>query len=82
MSTSAARPSHTLTPRERQVLDLICRKGLTNVEVAAAMGITRATVRQHVLGIRERLGVEHLTHRWIGPVAYELGRQAERRNHA
>jgi len=40
----------SLTPRQRQVVELYCLEGLTQVEVAAALGITQATVSQHLMG--------------------------------
>jgi FixJ family two-component response regulator len=36
-----------LTPRERQVLALIVRGGLTNRQMAAELGITEKTIKVH-----------------------------------
>lgn len=44
------------TPRERQVLALI-REGLTNAAIALRLGVSVTTVRTHVRGIIEKLGV-------------------------
>lgn len=45
-----------LTPRERQVADLIAR-GFTNPQIAAALVIERETVKTHVSNILSKLGV-------------------------
>lgn len=45
-----------LTPRERQVLELIC-KGHTDVEIAAALKLSRNTVRNHVATLYGKIGV-------------------------
>lgn len=46
----------TLTPREREVLGLIC-KGQTDTEIAAALKLSRNTVRNHVSAVYARIGV-------------------------
>jgi DNA-binding CsgD family transcriptional regulator len=45
-----------LTPREREVLDLV-RVGLTNEEIAARLGISTDTAKYHVSQILAKLGV-------------------------
>ena len=45
-----------LTPRERQVAELIAR-GYTNPQIAAALTITRETTKTHVSNILSKLGV-------------------------
>lgn len=40
----------SLTSRQRQVVELYCFEGLTQVEIAAALGISQATVSQHLMG--------------------------------
>ena len=50
------RPPDELTPREREVLDLV-RLGLTNEEIAGRLGITNAGAKYHVSQILSKLGV-------------------------
>lgn len=45
-----------LTTRERQVLERIC-KGQTDAEIAAALQISRNTVRNHVANLYNKIGV-------------------------
>jgi DNA-binding NarL/FixJ family response regulator len=65
----AARLS-SLTPRETDVLRQVAR-GLSNVEVAAALGISPATVKDHVAVILGKLGVRDRVQATIA--AYETG---------
>jgi DNA-binding NarL/FixJ family response regulator len=46
----------TLTPRERQILDMIA-KGEHNKEIASELGISEKTVRVHCSHLFQRLGV-------------------------
>jgi len=50
----------SLTPREREVLELIAR-GLTNREIAEQLVIAPKTVRNHVSRIYGKLGVNNRT---------------------
>lgn len=45
-----------LTPREREVLELIC-EGNTDAEIATSLGLSRNTVRNHVASLYEKIGV-------------------------
>jgi DNA-binding NarL/FixJ family response regulator len=46
----------SLTSREMEVLRLVCH-GLTNGEIAEALGIAQGTVKAHLAGIFEKFGV-------------------------
>ncbi|WP_181871066.1 response regulator [Sphaerisporangium album] len=59
-----------LTPRETEVLRQVAR-GLTNVEVAAVLGISPATVKDHVAAVLGKLGVRDRVQATIA--AYETG---------
>jgi DNA-binding NarL/FixJ family response regulator len=50
-------PDSDLSPREREVLAVIVA-GKSNKEIAAELGISRATVKFHVSVIFSRMGVE------------------------
>ena len=54
--TAEADPIHSLSPREREILDHIAR-GASNKEVARALGIAEATVKIHVQHILRKLGL-------------------------
>ncbi|MCH9684693.1 MAG: FHA domain-containing protein [Deltaproteobacteria bacterium] len=54
--TGAVLPTARLSPRERQVAEHVAL-GMTNVEIAAALGITRRTVATHLERVYERLGI-------------------------
>lgn len=47
-----------LTPRERAVLEAIA-EGLDNREIAAALGLSDKTVRNHITRVLDKIGVEH-----------------------
>lgn len=51
-------PLSELTPRERNVLERIAR-GLDNAEIAASLGLSEKTVRNHITRIFDKIGVEH-----------------------
>jgi len=55
-TAATAAEAAPLTPREREVLTLVA-SGLQNKEVAAKLGLSLATVRNHVHNILEKLGL-------------------------
>ena len=54
----SALPLADLTPRERNVLECIAR-GLDNAEIAAALGLSEKTVRNHITRVFDKIGVQH-----------------------
>ena len=59
-----------LTPRQREVLLLIAQ-GLSNSEIEAELGVTRATCRSHITALLARLGARDRAQLVIA--AYESG---------
>jgi pimeloyl-ACP methyl ester carboxylesterase/DNA-binding CsgD family transcriptional regulator len=57
-SGRAALPLDQLTVRERAVLEGIAG-GLDNAEIAASIGLSEKTVRNHITRVFDKLGVEH-----------------------
>jgi two-component system nitrate/nitrite response regulator NarP len=50
----------TLTPRERELVDLV-RQGLRNRDIAAQLGVTEGTVKVYLHAIFDKLGVDNRT---------------------
>jgi RNA polymerase sigma factor (sigma-70 family) len=50
-----------LTPREREVLDLVVG-GMRNKEISAQLGITLSTVEAHRSRVMEKMGADSLSH--------------------
>lgn len=55
---SVFRPSTSLTARQREVLELICR-GLTNSQIARFLDLSQTTVEFHGRHIREKLSAKN-----------------------
>jgi DNA-binding NarL/FixJ family response regulator len=55
---SVFRASASLTARQGEVLDLLCR-GLTNSQIARFLHVSQTTVEFHVRHIREKLGAKN-----------------------
>jgi len=66
----ATTPLDGLTPRERQVLALVC-EGHSNKSIAREMGLQQATVGYHLGGIFRKLGVSTRTQ--AATLAMKLG---------
>jgi two-component system nitrate/nitrite response regulator NarL len=49
-----------LSPRQREVMDQIC-KGWTNKEIAAELGISTDAVKLHVKAVKRKMGVHSRT---------------------
>jgi len=59
-SLETTRPEQSLTTREKSVLELLAR-GFTNQQLADDLGISTNTVKNHVLSIFNKLGVNNRT---------------------
>jgi DNA-binding NarL/FixJ family response regulator len=57
-TANAGLPLGELTARELDVLDAVAR-GLDNMEIAAALGLSEKTVRNHVTRVLDKIGAEH-----------------------
>ncbi len=64
----AMRDPASITPRQREVIELIAQ-GLSNEEVGHALGISARTAKAHSDVLRQKLGVNR--RRQI-PIAYRL----------
>lgn len=54
----SALPLDDLSERERNVLECIAR-GLDNAEIAASLGLSEKTVRNHITRVFDKIGVQH-----------------------
>src|SRR5207247_929396 len=71
---SDGEPLDRLTPREREVLELIGR-GFANKRIARELGLSEKTVKTHVGHVLEKLGVSDRTQAAVVAVRAGLGGQ-------
>lgn len=57
-ANAAAHPVDALTPRERELLELLVQ-GLTNSEIARSVGVSPNTVKFHLRNLYDKLGVRN-----------------------
>ena len=57
-ATPAEHGPESLTPREREILDLVTRPGGSRKMAAAALGVNSRTVDRHLTVIYAKLGVD------------------------
>jgi DNA-binding NarL/FixJ family response regulator len=50
-----------LTPRQQQVLKLVCHRGLPNKSIAAILKISESTVKIHISAILKKYAVKNRT---------------------
>jgi DNA-binding CsgD family transcriptional regulator len=60
LSTQPAAPATSLTPREQEVLRFVCQ-GLTNAEIATALGTASSTVKSQISSILMKMDVANRT---------------------
>jgi DNA-binding NarL/FixJ family response regulator len=51
----------SVTPRQSQVLDLVCNRGLSNKQIAKSLNISESTVKIHIGCILKEYGVRNRT---------------------
>ena len=51
----------TLTPRQRQILDIIVTRGVSNKNIARMLHISESTVKLHMSSILKKFGLRNRT---------------------
>ena len=65
------------SPRQRQVIELIAREGMSYAEVAGRLGIHVSTVKVHVDKIVQRSGLDLMPRKAVFKVYREMANQAD-----
>ena len=51
----------TLTPRQRQILEIVATRGISNKNIARMLHISESTVKLHMSGILKKFGLRNRT---------------------
>ena len=51
----------TLTPRQRQILEIVATRGISNKSIARMLHISESTVKLHMSGILKKFGLRNRT---------------------
>jgi two-component system response regulator DegU len=70
LDVSEGEEAPPLTPREMEILELICR-GASNNDIARQLGISYQTVKNHVTAILHKLGVKDRTQAVLYAIGHE-----------
>ena len=62
----------TLTPRQRQILDIIVTRGVSNKNIARMLHISESTVKLHMSSILKKFGVRNRTQLALFAKSYTL----------
>jgi len=52
---------NSLTPRQRQILDIVATRGISNKSIARMLHISESTVKLHMSGILKKFGLRNRT---------------------
>lgn len=66
-----------LTPREKEVLDLLVEYGMTNKQLAEALVIAESTVERHLREIYRKIDASNRTQAVLIAIRHELVRSEE-----
>jgi DNA-binding NarL/FixJ family response regulator len=62
----------TLTPRQRQILDIIVTRGVSNKNIARMLHISESTVKLHMSSILKKFGLRNRTQLALFAKSYTL----------